>query len=113
MDLPSNWLSDSDLRERDRIDSVEYVYYGASRGSGGTSGGRWNTPVVSGAGVSAIILIVAGCTLLKKKGFRSSKMFPIEMNIVSCLLVTNVTLLVGVQVIILRGLLLKMMRDMP
>lgn len=101
VDLPDDSLADGDLRERDLIDSVQYVYFGRggqNSGGGGSRSGRWGCAVPGGAAVGAAAIAITAVTLLRHKTFRNSKMFPIEMNILSCFMVTNVLFIIGIGV---------------
>ncbi|XP_077303047.1 uncharacterized protein LOC143923306 isoform X1 [Arctopsyche grandis] len=99
VELPDDSLADGDLRERDLIDSVQYVYFGRGNqgsGGGGSRSGRWGCAVPGGAAVGAAAIAITAVTLLRHKTFRNSKMFPIEMNILSCFMVTNVLFIIGI-----------------
>lgn len=101
VELPDDSLADGDLRERDLIDSVQYVYFGRGNqgsGGGGSRSGRWGCAVPGGAAVGAAAIAITAVTLLRHKTFRNSKMFPIEMNILSCFMVTNVLFIIGIGV---------------
>lgn len=100
VDLPDNSLADGDLRERDLIDSIQYVYFGRSQTTnGGSRSGKWGYAVPGGALVGVVALAMSAVALLRHKTFRNSKMFPIEMNIISCFMVTNFLLIIGIAVI--------------
>lgn len=87
---------DKDLKGRDFIDNIMYIYYG---GHGVLRKGIGGSVIVIGAvfGLAAQILTITLSLLKNRRHRRSNSFFPIVLNLLVMLCISNFVYIVGVQ----------------
>lgn len=98
--LPSDSLADTDLKDHDFIDNLMYIYYG-SKTKNETSVG--SGIIIVGAILScAAQLLTIFCALLRRKQNGSKDINKIFLHLILCLSLANLVFILGVYVSIVN-----------
>lgn len=98
--LPSDSLADTDLRDHDFIDNLMYIYYGSHVKNGP---GLGSEIIIIGSVLScAAQLLTFGCAMLKRNKNGKREINKVFLNMISCLCLTNLVFMVGVYVSLIQ-----------
>lgn len=94
--LPSDSLADTDLKDHDFIDNLMYIYYGSHVKNGNSLGSEI---IIVGSVLScAAQLLAIVCALLKRNQNGKKSVNKIFLNMISCLCLANLVFMLGVYV---------------
>lgn len=96
VELPSDTLADTDLRDHDFIDNLMYIYYGSHSKNGTTLGSEI---IIVGSVLScAAQLLTIFCALLRKNTNGKRDISKIFLHMVGSLCLANLVFMLGVYV---------------